>query len=108
MNPKDAVRRGFERSFQFSGTATRAEFWWFILFVAVGIRVVDLILSLFLGPFVIIPLLILTLLLIIPLLSVGARRLHDINFSGWWQLLMLTIIGGLVLLVFWVLPTKRD
>lgn len=97
MNPKDAVRRGFERSFQFSGTATRAEFWWFILFVAVGIRVVDLILSLFLS-----------LLLFIPLLSVGARRLHDINFSGWWQLLALTIIGGLVLLVFWVLPTKRD
>ncbi|MRH78492.1 DUF805 domain-containing protein [Spiribacter sp. C176] len=25
------------------------------------------------------------MLLIIPLLSVGARRLHDINFSGWWQ-----------------------
>ncbi|WP_369691993.1 DUF805 domain-containing protein [Spiribacter salilacus] len=24
-------------------------------------------------------------MLIIPLLSVGARRLHDINFSGWWQ-----------------------
>ena len=30
---------------------------------------------------------IVNLILIIPILSAGARRLHDTNKSGWWQLL---------------------
>ena len=30
---------------------------------------------------------------LIPSFSVSARRLHDINRSGWWVLLYLTIIG---------------
>ena len=38
--------------------------------------------------------------LIVPSLSVAARRLHDINKSGWWQLLWITLIGG-ILLIIW-------
>ena len=33
------------------------------------------------------------LITILPALSVTVRRLHDINKSGWWVLLLLTIIG---------------
>ena len=33
------------------------------------------------------------LITILPALSVTVRRLHDINKSGWWVLLVLTIIG---------------
>ncbi|MDP7196790.1 MAG: DUF805 domain-containing protein [SAR202 cluster bacterium] len=40
-----------------------------------------------------------SLILLIPELAVGARRLHDVNKSGWWQLL-LTIIGGILVLVW--------
>ena len=36
----------------------------------------------------------------LPGLAVGARRLHDIDKSGWWQLLVFTIIG-IILLVIW-------
>jgi uncharacterized membrane protein YhaH (DUF805 family) len=40
---------------------------------------------------------------LVPSLAVGARRLHDTDRSGWWQLLMLVpIIGWIVLLVFLV------
>ena len=37
----------------------------------------------------------------LPAIAVGARRLHDINRSGWWQLLILTIIGIVLLIVWW-------
>ena len=45
------------------------------------------------------------LVLLIPLLAVGARRLHDSNHSGWWQLMaLIPVAGWLVLLVFMLLP----
>ena len=42
--------------------------------------------------------------LLLPALAVGTRRLHDIGKSGWWQLIMLTVIGLLVLIYWWVQP----
>lgn len=44
----------------------------------------------------------------IPLLSLGAKRLHDTGRSGWWQLLILTVIGILVLIVFWAQESKTE
>jgi uncharacterized membrane protein YhaH (DUF805 family) len=41
--------------------------------------------------------------LIIPLLAVGCRRLHDRGQSGWLQLLLLVPCGNIVLLVFWIM-----
>ena len=42
--------------------------------------------------------------LVLPALAVGTRRLHDIGKSGWWQVIMLTVIGLLVLIYWWVQP----
>ena len=43
------------------------------------------------------------LALLVPTISVGARRLHDIGKSGWWQLLiLLPVVGFIILLFFWV------
>jgi len=41
-----------------------------------------------------------SLVTLIPVLAAGARRLHDINKSGWWQLIALTIIGIIPLLIW--------
>lgn len=37
---------------------------------------------------------------LLPSLSVGVRRLHNVNHSGWWALLLLTIIGAIPL-IYW-------
>ena len=85
----------------FEGRARRKEFWMFTLVVVIiniGISVVDgvmfpeqrLISNLF------------SLAIIVPSIAVGARRLHDINRSGWWQLLWILIIivwGPLIILL---------
>ena len=36
-----------------------------------------------------------------PSLAVGSRRLHDIGRSGWWQLLLLIPLVGLIVLIVW-------
>lgn len=50
----------------------------------------------------------LNLALLLPSLAVGARRLHDIGRSGWWQLLVLTGIGAILLIIWWASDTKKE
>ncbi len=45
--------------------------------------------------------------LFLPSLAVSVRRLHDSDKSGWWLLLNITAIGGLVLLIFYLLDGTR-
>lgn len=48
------------------------------------------------------------LVMLVPSLAYGARRLHDIGRSGWWQLLMLIpLLGVIILIVMWALPSKE-
>ena len=91
----------------FTGRATRSEYWYFVLFyllLSAGLMFVDALLGWFnseLGIGVLSG--IYTLALMIPSLSVTVRRLHDTGRSAWWLLLgLVPIIGGIVLLVFFV------
>jgi uncharacterized membrane protein YhaH (DUF805 family) len=96
----EAISRGFRNYFNFSGRATRAEYWWwglFIVLVSIVLQVVD---TLFgeVGQWVS---LLVQLAVLLPSLALGARRLHDINRAGWWQLLwFVLLIGGIVLIVW--------
>jgi uncharacterized membrane protein YhaH (DUF805 family) len=87
----------------FSGRASRSEFWYFVLFTFIGgliATVVDIMIFNYSwelnGPVYII----FEILILIPSISVAARRLHDIDKSGWWQLIVITIIG-IIFLIFW-------
>lgn len=99
---KDALTRYAE----FTGRATRRQFWMYILFYLI-FYIVTVVIDSILGIGLISTLY--SLGLLIPSLAIGCRRLHDINMSGWWQLLMLIpILGTLVLIYFYVQPSRED
>lgn len=96
MNFIDAIKAGFSGYFDFRGRSSRSEYWWFLLFVMV-VNLVVSILDTTNGLIVIL----VYLGLLIPMLSVQVRRLHDINRSGWWILIAFVPLVGAILLLVW-------
>ena len=91
----------FHNYANFKGRARRKEYWMFHLFYVLFIWFLTF-LVVFDEAFVVL-LFIFTLAMLMPVISVTARRLHDIGKSGWLTLIMLIpFIGSIVLLVFFV------
>ncbi|OTG98883.1 DUF805 domain-containing protein [Acinetobacter sp. ANC 4973] len=90
----------------FDGRARRKEFWFFML-VSIILGIIVQIIDAILGTDKILNG-VLNLALFLPSLAVGARRLHDVGRSGWWQLLALTIIGIIPLIIWWASNTKPE
>ncbi|HDZ5085295.1 TPA: DUF805 domain-containing protein [Campylobacter jejuni] len=44
---------------------------------------------------------------LLPIFAINARRLHDIGFSGWWQLLYLLILPIFVLIILYCLKSNE-
>ena len=113
MNMKEAVISVLTNWKDFSGRACRSEFWYFCL-AALLLSLIISIIEIATGMVDIesgqmgILSIIFTLLLFVPSLSVTARRLQDRGWSGWWQLLYLTIVGTVVIIVLNILPAKED
>lgn len=108
MNFQQAVRNVLSNYATFTGRARRAEYWWWVLFVILAALVVGILDRALFGRMGMMhdngPLsAILSLVLLLPGLAVGARRLHDIDRSGWWLLVgLIPLIGALVLLWWFV------
>ena len=105
MDIQTSMKTCFNKYATFSGRASRSEYWFFILFGILG-GIVTLIIDVMILDYSIeseyTPInLIFSLILIIPSIAVACRRLHDVNKSGWWQLIWLTIIGGILLLIWY-------
>jgi uncharacterized membrane protein YhaH (DUF805 family) len=86
----------------FSGRARRPEFWWFALFGMLGNFATTIVDAVIFGAGGFSPLQTLfSLALMVPSLAAGARRLHDTDRTGWWQLLwMVPIAGWIVMIIF--------
>lgn len=110
MNFYTATATCLHKYVVFTGRAGRPEFWWFLLFQAIATFLASLVdYSLFgtdtirfgiggwgdSGPMATA----VWLLLLLPTLAVGARRLHDTGRSAWWLLLLLIPCLGLIVLV---------
>jgi uncharacterized membrane protein YhaH (DUF805 family) len=97
-----AITTCFEKYLSFVGRAARPEYWYFVLFLLIGsvvLRMLDIVIfpasawsplsSIF------------SLVTFLPSLAVAARRLHDIDKSGWWLLISFIPIIGWIILLIW-------
>jgi uncharacterized membrane protein YhaH (DUF805 family) len=93
----DAIKSGFANYVNFSGRAARSEFWFWMLFSFLAnlvAGIIDAVLgTAFIG-------LIVSLALLLPGIAVSARRLHDLDRTGWWLLIAFTGVG-IILLIVW-------
>jgi uncharacterized membrane protein YhaH (DUF805 family) len=107
-SPVAAVNSAIRKTFQFSGRASRSEYWYFLLFFYVTV----IGLSFLIGwgqerygdgspllVFLSIVLVIFIIWISIAHLSVQVRRLHDMDNSAWWLLLMFVPLLSLALLI---------
>lgn len=97
---------GFRQFGNFSGRANRKQYWMFFLYYFILSIVVN-VLDLLMGTFILST--VFGLIVLIPSISLGARRLHDTGHSGWWQLLIfLVVIGWVILAVMLARDSQGD
>lgn len=93
MTFQESITTCFKKYADFNGRASRSEYWWFALFIVIVSIVLSMISNELSGLF--------SLATLLPSIAAAARRLHDTNRSGWWQLIaFIPIIGWIVLIVF--------
>ena len=93
MDFTEAVKTCLTQKYvDFNGRASRPEFWWFFLFQMGVFIVTGLVHQLVYALAV--------LALLLPGLGVAVRRMHDTGKSGWWLLLSLIPLIGLVVIYF--------
>ena len=111
MNFVEATKCYFIKWIDFNTRISRSEFWWgnlgalivsLLLGACVGfmVGVVGSMLGLDIDALLDLMMLPIQLFFSIAGIAVIVRRLHDINKSGWWMLIVFTIVGIIVLL-FW-------
>ncbi|MFZ2139214.1 MAG: DUF805 domain-containing protein [Xanthobacteraceae bacterium] len=90
MNFTQAISSGFNNYVNFTGRAARSEFWYWTLFAILASIAGELIdLALFSSSSTFTPVqTLVNLALFLPGLAVSVRRLHDLDRTGWWLLLI--------------------
>tara|TARA_Y100000389_G_C17266086_1_gene415524 strand:+ start:473 stop:814 length:342 start_codon:yes stop_codon:yes gene_type:complete len=93
MTFSKSIETCFFKYANFNGRASRSEFWWFYLFT-----IICWIIGFVINPVVE---LIIIVGLFIPYIAVAARRLHDIDKTGWLQLISIIPLIGTIILIIW-------
>lgn len=96
----------FKQYADFTGRASRQDYWMFIVFYMIFLVLLG-VLGAMLGTSLLTTLF--SLVILVPSISITARRLHDIGRSGWWQLIgLLPLIGLIVMIIFLVQASDED
>lgn len=100
MTFSESIKIGFSKYADFNGRASRSEFWWWVLFIFLASLLLGVISEIVSGLF--------SLATLIPSIAVIARRLHDIDKSGWWQLVGFIPLIGWILMIYWCVQPEVD
>ena len=91
----------------FEGRVGRQEYWMFVLWwvlISVGLALLGFVIGEGSAELIHTAL---TLVILVPSIALAARRLHDTNKSGWWQLIgLIPFLGWIILIV--LLAQKSD
>ena len=105
MSFGDSIATCFRKYAEFKGRASRAEYWWFVLFAVLAYFAAGVLAAALENAA---PTALVLLGLLLPGLTVAVRRLHDTGRPGWWYLLALVPFGSIVLIVFLALPGEAN
>ena len=94
MNFTESIQTCYKKFFDFSGRASKSEYWWFQLY-----QLIIYVLSLIFQSDLALLFSILVIANLLPLYACGVRRIHDSDKSGWFILLSLIPIIGLYVFV---------
>lgn len=95
MTFTEAVSTCFAKAFVFSGRASRAEFWWFVLFcLLASLAIVSLAVIGLPSAMIELVFAVFQIAILAPSLAVGFRRLQDTGRNGWFSLL--AVVGAAV------------
>ena len=94
MNFVESIQTCYKKFFDFSGRASKSEYWWFQLYNAI----IYVLTFIFQGDLVLL-FSILIIVNLIPMYAVGVRRIHDSDKSGWFVLISLIPLIGLYIFV---------
>ncbi len=115
----ESIKSGFIRYFDFTTRSSRSEYWWWILFTWFVSIILAVVSSTLFGPTIEqtntggttysygggILGAIFALLVLIPSIAISCRRLHDIDKSGWWQLIAFIPLIGVLILLYWFIKS---
>ena len=105
MNFVDSIKLGFSNYVNFTDRACRSEYWYWILFIVIGLVVAEIIDTVIGKP---IFYTLFSLAVLIPNIAIGVRRLHDLDRSGWWLLLSFIPLVGAIILIVWFCSKGTD
>lgn len=99
MSFTQAISVGFKKYAEFTGVASRSEYWWWVLFTVL----VSLALSALWDALGVVW----SFAVLLPSLAVGVRRLRDAGYRWTWLFISLVpLVGAIVLIVFLTQPSK--
>jgi uncharacterized membrane protein YhaH (DUF805 family) len=109
---EEALRLFFRNYANFHGRSSRGAYWWWFLagfLIACAFAAIDYAMGARPGEIGLLGTLY-SLAVLIPNVAVGVRRLHDTDRSGWWLLVALIPIAGLIWLIIYLVEEgeRRD